>query len=195
LGSRCALDPDSWEANKNAGLLSFRQRRHEDAIRYYRKTTELAETDFSSPMMLVTCYAALGDDAAARRAAQIASTRAQAAVAADKSNGSAMASGCLALAILGEADQARDWARRALLIDPHNMVMRYNLACALSAYLRDIDAALEILKAFFEKADAFWLGHATVDPELDPVREDSRFAAMIAASETRLAAAVQKPGG
>ena len=188
------LDPESWEANKNAGLLSFRQRRHEDAIRYYRKTTELAETDFSSPMMLVTCYAALGDNEAAKRAAHIASQRAEAAVAVDRNNGSAMASGCLALAILGEATKARDWARRALLIDPHNMVMRYNLACALSAYLHDADGAIEILKPFFEAADSFWVSHAKVDPELDPVREDPRFAAMIAATEARLAAGAPPPG-
>lgn len=188
LGTALRLDPESWEANKHAGLLSFRQSRFEDAIRYYRTTTALLETDFSSPMMLVTCYAALGDDAAAQRAAQVTRARAEAAVAEDASNGSAMATGCLALAILGKADVARNWARRALLVDPDNMVMRYNLACALSAYLADVDGALEILKPFFAAADAFWLSHAKVDPELDPIRQDSRFTAMVAATEARLAA-------
>ena len=161
------LDPESWETNKQAGLLSFRQRRFEDAIRYYRKTTDLAETDFSSPMMLVTCYATLGDHEAARRAARVTRNRAEQALTQDQSNGSAMATGCVALAFLGEAEEARRWARRALLIDPHNMVMRYNLACALSAHLKDVDGAVEILDGFFAAAKQFWMNHAKADPDLD----------------------------
>src|SRR6185437_7495524 len=156
LGTALRLDPESWEANKHAGLLSFRQRRLDDAVRYYRKTTDLSETDFSSPMMLVTCYSALGDNDSALRAARITHARAQLAVSQDHSNGSAMATGTLALAILGQAEQARDWA-------------------------------IEILEGFSEAADAFWLDHAKVHPELDQVRDDPRFAATRTAAETRLA--------
>src|SRR5262249_14987119 len=36
LETALQLDPESWEANKHAGLLAFRQRRLDDAIRYYR---------------------------------------------------------------------------------------------------------------------------------------------------------------
>lgn len=186
------LDPESWETNKQAGLLSFRQRRFEDAVGYYRKSTDLMETDFSSPMMLVTCYTALGDTAAAQRAARITRTRSELAVARDKSNGTAMATGCIALAFLGEADKARDWARRALLIDPHNMVMRYNLACALAAHLNDVEGALKLLGVFFAAERPFWISHAKVDPDLEAVRDDPRFTGMIAEAEARAAAKVER---
>jgi adenylate cyclase len=181
------LDPDSWEANKDIGQLYLRQKNFGEAIRHYRKTTDLTETDFSSPMLLVTCYAALGDNESAKRAAEVARTRAAKAVTQDRSNGSAMATRCLALAFLGKAEEAREWARRALLIDPQNMVMRYNIACALSAYLKDADSAVEILQELLAVADRMWLDYMKVDPELDPIRDNPSFAAMIAAAEARLA--------
>ena len=65
---------------------------------------------------------------------------------------------------------------------------------ALSAYLRDVDSAVEILKEFFASADVFWVSHAKVDPDFDPVRDDPRFTAMIAATEARLAAKATPEG-
>jgi adenylate cyclase len=188
------LDPESWEANKQAGLLCFRERRFEDAIRYYKKSTDLMDSDFASPMLLFNCYEAVGDHEAARNVARIAHERAAKAVEQDQSNGSAMATGCLALAVQGEAEAARDWASRALLIDPHNTHMRYNIACAMSAYLRDLDGAVDMLEPLVASADGFELNHMKIDPELDPLRENPRFQAMIAQSESRLAAACAAAG-
>jgi adenylate cyclase len=145
-------------------------------------------------MGLFACHVALGDRVAAQGAARIAHARAAIAVEQDQSNGAAMASGCLALAVLGEADAARQWARRALLIDPHNMLMRYNIACAFSAYLKDVDSAVEMLAPLAASANRFELNHMKVDPELDPLREDARFQAILASTEARLAAAGDDAG-
>ena len=77
-----------------------------------------------------------------------------------------------------------------MLIDPDNGEMRYNIACALSAHLKDADTALELLGPYLAQARPNDLAFAKVDPDLDPIRSDPRFAAMIAAADARLAAAL-----
>jgi len=180
------LDPDCYEANASAGYLSFRQGRLKDAAAYYEKATALMDADFRCPGMLITCYTALGDRQAARRAAAIVFPRAEKAIARDQSNGAALGWGVIALAVLGKGDEARDWVRRALLIDPENMNMRYNFACALCVHLGDGEAALGLLGPYFAATLIGDLNHAKVDPDLAPIREDPRFLAMIAGAEARL---------
>jgi adenylate cyclase len=181
------LDPESHQVNKCAGLLNFRQQQIEQAIRYFEKAVALEEGDFGSGGMLITCYTALGNREAARRAAEITLARAEKVLAHDLNNGSAMGHGSNALAVLGQRERAKDWMGRALLIDPENLTMRYNFACALANYVNDKDAALEILGPAIEKMGTGYINHAKVDPDLDPLREDPRFNAMLAAAEARVA--------
>ncbi len=181
------LDPESHQVNKFAAILRFRQQRLEESIRYFEKAMALEEGDFGSGGMLITCYTALGNREAARRAAEITLGRAEKVLAHDPNNGSAMGHGSWALAVLGQRDRARDWMGRALLIDPENMPMRYNFACALVRELDDNEAALEILAPAFEKMGTGLINHAKIDPDLDPLREHPRFKAMLAAAEARVA--------
>jgi len=55
------LDPESYEVNRAAAYLRFRQQRLQDAIRHFEKAQSLMETDASSANMLITCYTAVGD--------------------------------------------------------------------------------------------------------------------------------------
>jgi adenylate cyclase len=188
IASGLRLDPESFEVNRSAGLLSFRQHRLEDAIRYWEKATTLMETDVASPSMLMTCYAALGNSQATRRAAEITLARAEKVLAQDQNNGAVMGWGVGALSTLGEAERAKEWINRALLIVPDDMHMRYNFACGLARDRKGKETALELLGPVFAKISMTLLNHAKIDPDLDPLRDDSRFQAMIAAAETRLAA-------
>ncbi len=183
------LDPESFEVHSSAGAVNLRRRRFADAARYYEKAADLMELGFGAPGMLMTVYAALGDAEGLQRAARRTFERAEKALAQDRGNGTAMGVAVGALAALGQAEQAREWTRRALLIDPDNREMRYNIACALSAHLKDADTALELLGPYLAQARPNDLAFAKFDPDLDPIRADPRFAAMIAAAEARLAAA------
>ena len=186
LDAALRLDPESYEVNKSAAYLRVRQRRMGDAIPYYEKAMALMETDVNSPAMLITCYSATGNVNGAQRAARITLARAETILAQDDNNGSAMGYGVSALSVLGDVERAKGWINRALLIDPDNMNMRYNFACALTIS-KETEAAIELLGPVFETAYVNRLNHAKVDPDLDPLREDPRFQAMISAAETRLA--------
>ncbi len=183
------LDPESADVHREAARLHFHQRRLVEAAQHWEKISALVETDFGSGGLLVTCYTALGDSASLRRVAERTLTRAEKAIAMDADNGSAMATMVSCLLVLGDAERAKEWARRAILIDPDNATMRYNLACDMVISLRDFDAALEFLGPVLKKSGTEQLEWLKSDPDLDPLRADPRFQAMISDAEQRLAAA------
>ena len=187
------LDPDSYEVNSAAGRLNYYVRRFADAIPYYEKAAGLMETDYLAAGILISCYKAVGDTEGVRRSAQRALARAEKIVALEPDNGSATGFAVLALAALGEAERAKEWAERALLLDPENLNLRYNLACTLVVELREFDAALDLLGPAFEKLRLEAVNSAKTDPDLDPVREHPRFKAMLAEADARLARLPRDP--
>ena len=182
------LEPDSWEVNKEAAFLTFRQGRIREAIPFYEKAASLMDADYHDAGMLTTCYDAIGDSGAARRAAQTTLARVEKVVGQDSSNGFAVGWGATCHALLGDAERAREWARRAMLIDPDNWVLIYNIACTFTANLGDIDGALELMEPLLQRASPTQLQHCQVDPDIDPLRADRRFQGMMAAAKARLAA-------
>jgi adenylate cyclase len=181
------LDPESYEVNRAAGLCYYAIRRFDQAILHFEKAATVVETDFQAAGMLVSCYTAIGDKEGARKAARRALERCERIVAMEPDHGSAMGFGVGALAALGEAERAKEWAERAILLDPDNINLRYNFACSLIVDLHEYDAALDLLAPRFESMGIEVLNWVKSDPDLDPIREHPRFKAMLAAAEARLA--------
>ena len=176
------LDPESNDVNRNAGLWAIATKRYADAIRYWGVAIAADEADYASPFMAMQCYEALGDAAGAKTSAKEAVARLEKALAAEPDNGALLAFGAGALAILGEIDRAKAWADHALLLDPDDPTLRYNLACAM-VRAGDTAYALERLGESLEsRANFLW---AQADNDLDPLREDPRFKAIMAAAEAR----------
>ena len=83
--------------------------------------------------------------------------------------------------------------RRALLIDPDNLQMRYNFACTLAISLGDPEAALAMLGPALERDAGALVRGAPNDPDLAGLRDAPRFQAMLAAAQSRLAAGEAEP--
>ena len=181
------LDPESFEVNTAAARLYFTQRRHADAIRYYEKAAALMEIDFSSVSMLVTCYSAIGDREGTRRAAQRTLERAEKITTQEPDNGMALGYVVSSLCHLGNVERAKEFAKRAMLLDPDNLTMRYNFACGF-VVLREFDAVFDLLGPVLERDSAETVNWAKVDPDLDAVRDHPRFTAMMEKADARLAA-------
>jgi len=187
IDSALRLDPESYEVNRSAAYLRYRQHRPGDAARYFEKAMTLLDTDINSGAMLISCYTAVGDLHALARVAEKTISRAKATLRQDPNNAAAIGYGARALAVQGESQRFTEWMERSLLLDPDNIKSRYNFACALTAQLKETDAALELLGPILEKTAIGLLNHAKADSDLDPIREDPRFKIMVEAAETRLA--------
>ena len=181
------LDPESWEVNREAARLTFRQGRMKEAADYFEKAAQIMPTDFHSPGMLLSCYFGLKDDDARLRAAKMSLERAESALAKDPANSAALASGASSLVLLGDVKRAREFVQRALLLDPDNVSVLYNLGCALTVELNDPEEALIVLKLFFERVQSpTILRHSEADPDLDPVRDLPTYKEMFSAAKDRL---------
>jgi adenylate cyclase len=185
LETALRLDPAGFEANETAGYRRFGQGRFEDAIGPYELAASVPEAPIGVLAMLLACYTAIGDKTGEARAARMTLERAQAELAKDPNNTDAIAYGADAHAALGDADSARAWGRRAMLIDPDNRSARYNLACGLAG-LDDRDPVLDLLAPYLATATIHEIAHIRVDPGLDPLRDDHRFVAMLAEADARL---------
>ncbi len=187
------LDPESVDVLREAARLSFLQGRFGQAAAHWERVSALVETDYASGILLITCYTSLGDTDSVLRVARRTLARAEKAIAVDADNGSAMAAVFSCLLSLGETDRAREWARRAVLIDPDNMTMRYNLACDLVINLGDLDLALEMLAPVCRRCGKEQVEWMRTDPDLRALHEDPRFKSMVAAAEARLDRPASRP--
>ena len=180
------LDPDSYEVNCAAARCLISTRRHDEAIARLNAATHAVENDIWAAGMLIQCYEAIGSPLRLE-AARHCIARAEALIAAEPDHGLALSFGVGALVAVGDLERAKEWSRRALLVDPTNLNMTYNIGCGLIKG-GEIEWGLDLIEATVNATLQGNLNWIKTDNDLDSVRDHPRFKTMIAEADARLAA-------
>jgi adenylate cyclase len=179
-----SINPESWELNKAVGNFFTFRGQVAECIPYFEKAASVMETDYHAWGMLMSSYFGLDDEERGRRAAKMTLQQVEQVLSQDPSNGAAISFGVSALAVLGEQERAREWMERALLIDPDNLNMRYNFACALARDFADGEGAIRMLESCIPRLKGS-LGNIEFDPDLNNIRDDTRFQKILADAKKR----------
>jgi adenylate cyclase len=185
IATALRLDPESWEVNRIAGKLLFLQGRLQEALSCYEKATELMEADYSGCGMLESCYRGLGDMEGLKRAARMTMDRVEKALERNPNDAPAVANGAMSLAVLGNEAKAREWAERALKLDPNNYILRSNIACAYAMELNDHERALDLVEDTLIHLGRDHVRHVAHDPDLESLRQYPRWDKMLADARRR----------
>jgi TolB-like protein/tRNA A-37 threonylcarbamoyl transferase component Bud32/lipoprotein NlpI len=171
------LNPTLFEARYFHARAAYHAGRLEEALRLFDEACQVRE-DYQARLLWAQCYAALGRRTEAAEAYQRARRVIEDHLELNPGDTRALMLGAAALARLGEPATAVAWGERTLAIDPDDAVVLYGVACVFSQ-VGDTDRALTLLeravRTGFRKRE--WIEH---DPDLDPLRGDARYRAIMA---------------
>jgi adenylate cyclase len=186
LATALRLDPDCYDAHALAGAVAIGRREYEKAITHLERAIELDPDAYWPAGMVVQAYDALGERSATMAADRRALARCEKILADEPDHSGALGFLVTSLAGLGDAERARAWTTRALLFDPDNARLHYNLACAM-AQLQDADTAVDLIEPWIDTISHGWVLWMQKDNSLDSIRQHPRFVALMARGARRLA--------
>ncbi|HEU4697589.1 MAG TPA: protein kinase [Gemmatimonadales bacterium] len=171
------LNPNLFEAHYFYARAEFQQGKWEKAVEEYRAASRVRPEDYQAVLLVEAPLRRLGrtDEARAtlRRAVQVAERHLEL----NPDDPRALYLAASALMQLGERERATDWAARARALDPEDPGVLYNVAC-VEALGGKVDEAI----ADLDRAVANGFGHREWlenDTDLDPLRGDPRFQALL----------------
>ncbi len=170
------INPKLFEAYYFYARTCFRQGKLEQAVRLFRKATEVRE-DYQARLLGALAVAGLGDDESAQSAYEKALEviAHQLELNPDDTRALSLGAGCLAR--LGNREESIQWAGRAVAIDPEDAVILYAVACVY-AIVELPDEAIAYLDAAV-KAGFGNFGWIENDPDMDSIRNDPRYLAIL----------------
>ena len=172
------LDPNSFEANYSLGRFRFRTDDHEGAAEMFKRALELQPEDAQSPLLLALSYRSLGLADEGAEYGRLGLKRAEEQARLHPESSRAVYLGAVVLAALGENGRAKEWMERALQIDPDDPIAQYNAAC-MWAHLDEPERAMDALEKWATIVAPETREWIKRDPDIDPLREHPRYAALI----------------
>jgi len=171
------LDPKLYEAHYFYARTAFQRGDLSKAAELYEQASRLNPDDYQAVSLLVAVYHGLGREAEAaateRRALQLTEKH----IEIHPDDPRALYLGATILVRMGDDKRGFEWARRALAIDPEETSILYNVACVYSLLGRT-EEALGCLAKVMEHG-TFYKNWAAKDSDLDNVRSDPRFQALL----------------
>jgi tetratricopeptide (TPR) repeat protein len=171
------LDPKFFEAFYHYGRARVAQGEWPEAARLFERACALRPEDFQAPTFLGRCYNSMGrkdeGEAMLRKALRLIDER----MGLNPDDARACQLGATVAATLGLNDMARDYARRALTINPDDPLLLYNISCMYSL-LGNPNEALDCLEKAVDKGygQKDWVEH---DSDLDAIRDLPRFQTIV----------------
>ncbi len=172
-----ALKPNLFEAHYHYARHCRTMGRLADSARWFESAGALRPEDYSTPALLASVYVGLKREqdarAAMQRAVAIAERRLK--LVPDDERALYLGAGCLSS--LGDSARAREWAKRAVAMEPDDSAVLYNVACVY-ALLGLADSAIDCLERSVNNGFGHWewIEH---DSDLDPLREHPRFLVLL----------------
>lgn len=184
-----ALSPHLQEPHVYRGAMYLNEGRTQEGYACFRRAFDIDDRDLHTCMMLMSSLEALGmaDElaAVARRVQTVTQTR----IGLNPYDDRAIYVGAMALAALGETEEARRWAATAAAFEGEDARTTYNIAC-LFAQLGAFDDAIRMLRVTLTLGvsphKVAWMRDR--DPDFRAMRADPRFLAVFDEAAPRRAA-------
>jgi serine/threonine protein kinase/Flp pilus assembly protein TadD len=171
------LNPRSYEAYYFYARNCYAQGNLEEAVYWFEQASRVYPEDYQAPMLMASALHGLGRkreaEATYRRGLDAAIKHLEL----YPGDARALYFGANALSQIGDRERSRDWAARAVAMEPEEPQVLYNVGCVY-ALLGEADLAIDCLEKCITGGwgQKEWMAH---DPDLAPLHGHPRFEALV----------------
>jgi TolB-like protein/Flp pilus assembly protein TadD len=176
------LNPQLYEAYYFYARVCYTQSKYAKSVQLFERASEVRPEDYQAPLLLRQALIGQGTPPEKVVEASVKALRnVEKHIELQPDDVRALYLGATALMDLGNRSKALEWAGRALLLEPDDPNVAYNVACVFSLAGEHERAIDHLERASGQGESLTWMKS---DTDLDPLREHPRFIALLEGLET-----------